>query len=311
MSAGRWTGEIDKWIVGDVILNVDENPSFGLTGYAYFLASDLPIAACIHLDGRQQFDGTKFQVSVIYFDPKFGTIFDRSNNYLENEFPDFWFPEWVDFSVALDEPDVLKCRLFNLGGQEIDIAFSLQREKLAEFSTIASTEIGWSDFKTRVNSSPSGAHLFRGQAAPWPLQSTFHRSTRNCLHRFNDFDVPQLHRATSAFTRHVFRLEQPEERGALVALAQHHGYPTPLIDWSMSPYVAAWFAFQKIRVNDDLEGRPVRILMLDRTALDRFAKNNLLTLTYPHINVSTHYCAGGFGNRKPTLVSATRHIDFD
>jgi hypothetical protein len=76
-----------------------------------------------------------------------------------------------------------------------------------------------------------------------------------------------LHKHLSARTKHVFNLEIPNENGAFFNLVQHHGYPTPLLDWTYSPYVAAFFAYRGISNENAAKAgsdEKVRIFVFDQ-----------------------------------------------
>jgi hypothetical protein len=129
----------------------------------------------------------------------------------------------------------------------------------------------WAEFKEAISelrrsANPASPYLFRGQeSAVWSLDTTMERSnltepvseyyhlilrikseieTSTGLRWSDEPSYPEME-TLLADNDSLSRTLGNLPHYAYMSYLRHHGFPSPLLDWSQSPFVAAYFAFRK------------------------------------------------------------------
>lgn len=153
----------------------------------------------------------------------------------------------------LQTGDVLSGEWFDVEGKSRKMFFG----PMPRTQTIRAEKLSsWSDFKdwaTEVGRTRD-VGAFRGHGdSNFSLSTTLQRTGRFRLERYCSETIQEFCEHAEATLGTRFRLADGNDFSTLLGLAQHHGLPTPLLDWTRSPYVAAFFAF-----SDALEWRDTR-----------------------------------------------------
>lgn len=256
---GQWIGKFDGTNTGHITLNI-ELTNNRYEGQAVMVDYNLLIPSITAKVNFEDIGDNNFRGML-------SDILPINKNTL---LPDLWqnVKDFFDSSVQIPASNELKAHLENNnilnGTWKTNIGtqgkFNLIKSAANQPSTYPTILKGWDEFKEFISTLEHTKYIYRGQSDSWRLRTSYHRTGRSNFLRYNE-NVNELQHHVCAQTNRIYNLNDPIDYAALLSLGQHHGYPTPLVDWSESPYVAVYFAYSLLP--EDHSNKKVRIYIFD------------------------------------------------
>ncbi len=280
---GQWLGPYTGAVNGKAMINIDEVKDH-FEAVAYLAPSNSAIPGSVaYLSTTNKDEDQTATAYIAPIDPRTG---------FQGKWEDvkgLYGEGVVHSSEAKVNLKIQNNRLYISAVSDVGVTLAATLDKSSGNgeSKIQGQRKSWDDFKSNISSISTSklSYLFRGQKEPWSLRTSFHRRGRYRMSEFTGKDVRQLHQRLSAITSHFFDLAKPEQNGAFFNLLQHHGYPTPLLDWTYSPYVAAFFAFRDRPIGYDGD-EVVRIHLFNNQEWQKlFPQIQNLDPAFPHLSV--------------------------
>jgi hypothetical protein len=254
---GQWTGRISGLNNGRVTVESEATGNnIVLDIYFYDDEGSLPNFFCkfISISARS----ITQKVSIRPFDKQGRILSEADFNLI---YPAVEYQTEIQISLDFDQ-NSLRIRAESRKGISEGTATRRSVIQVAETSAERAELVTWHQFKSAIDLLPLRVNIFRGQGQPWPLKTSFHRTKRSSIQNYLITDVHELRHAFASTKPQFLKHEDPSVLLSFLGFLQHHGYPTPLLDWTYSPYIAAFFAAHDLQTTH-IQGGRMRIFCFD------------------------------------------------